>query len=645
MLNTGLFRIGILVMGAVLLYAAYAPGLTGALYYDDYANLERLSGASTREGAYYFVRSGEAGPLGRPVALASFLPHAGDWPNNSVDVLRVNVLIHIANALLLGLLAYLILRLRSTRRDPRVFWIAFGAALLWASLPMLASTSLIAIQRMTGLAALFGLLGLLGFVAGYFIQRTRPLIAFLVQMGALGSGTLLALLSKENGALIPVFALLIDVLLPRQLPGPDRLRLLRRGLLALPLLLLLFYLSPLQRNWFEVIDFRGFSPWERLQTQMVILWEYLRLSLMPLPSAFGPFHDHRGIEYTGWISLAGLMGWIGLIGLGIWLHARRDIVWPLFAVLWFLTGHLLESTTLNLEIYFEHRNYLALYGFCLALAVAAFSVRGPLQRAAPLLLGVYAAIQLGALVSVTSLWGQPLVAAAMWTHNQPASSRAVIHQVFLEMDSTELDTADLNYQFIRRQRMQHAIELLDRTVEHCPECLDVRLDALNYSCIVSGDNDIRRRMSELLDAAPHGKGARPALDILFRLRDRINADDCSPLTEEDLLPFVNALLDNRYFAPSHFQARLLFIAAALKEDLGNPSARDDYLDRAEHIAPTALPVLQYQVYSALREGDQARALQAIERRRPLPRPGGAMSDAVLDELLEDVLTDQEVKAY
>lgn len=640
MIPAWLFRAGALMAGMVLIYIAYAPGFTGALYYDDFGNLEGLETIESVEDAYHFVRGGIAGPLGRPVALASFLPHAENWPDNSAAVLRANVLIHIANALLLGLLGYLILRLRSTSRDPRIFWMAFGAAFLWASLPLLASTSLIAIQRMTGLAALFGLLGLIGFVAGYAMQRSRPWLALILQMGALGLGTLLAVLSKENGALIPVFALLIDALLLRHLPGPDRLRLIRRGLLVLPLIAILVYLSPLQRDWFAVSDFRGFSAWERLQTQVVLLWEYLRLSIKPLPSMFGPFHDDRGIEYTGWISLLAFTGWIAVIGLGTWLYKRRNIVWPLFAVLWFLTGHLLESTTILLEIYFEHRNYLALYGFCLALTVAAFSVGGSLRRVAPLFIGVFAAIQLTVLASVTSLWGQPLVAASVWTHNQPKSARAVIHHVFLEMDSVEVDTADLNYQFIQRRRMQRALELLDRTAQNCPECLDVRLDALNYSCFVTNPDDTRRRMTEVLDAAANGKGVRPVLDILFRLRDRVNADNCPPLTEDDLLRFADVLFDNRFFAPPVLRVRLLFIAAALEGDLGNTEARDAYLDQAEQVAPVALPVLQFQIYAALREGDHERALAAIERRRALPRFGGAMTDTVLDNLQAEVLSAQ-----
>jgi hypothetical protein len=633
-MTTGWPRLLLTFTAAALIYLAYQPGVTGALYYDDYANLEGLANIASLGDAIRFVTSGFAGPLGRPIALASFLPHADGWPDNGVEILRTNTLIHIANGLLLGLLGYLILCLRDPGNRNRTFWIAFSAALLWASLPLLASTSLIAIQRMTSLAATFGLLGLIGFVAGLLLQAQRPRTALTLQLGALGTGTFLAILSKENGALILVFALLIDTLLLRDLAdGNPTLVRWRRRLLGLGLAAILFYISPLKQDWFTVIDFRGFSPWERLQTEVVILWEYLRLAFLPLPSAFGPFHDHRGIDYAEWTSAQATGAWLIVIGTGLWLRSsHRRMVWPLFAVLWFFTGHLLESTTIGLEIYFEHRNYLAVYGICLALSAAAFSATGNLKRVAPALLGLFIALQLGVLASVTSIWGRPLVAAEMWTSLHPASGRAVIHQVFLEAGAISQNTAGLNFQFIDRQRRGLALERLDRTAAACPECLEVRLEALRHSCDLTSESDTEQRLREAIAAAQRGKGARATLDLLFRLRDIVNDDRCPPLNSKGLLDVVDNLLENALFALPIYHVRALFIAAALQEDMGNDEARDSHLARAETIEPRALPVLQYQVYSALAEHDYARAMAAIERRRPVTRLVGVMSDAVLDGL-------------
>lgn len=640
-------RLSVAIVSMIVVYMTYAPGLTGALYYDDYANLEGLSSVRNLQTAIQFTLSGMAGPLGRPLALATFLPHAADWPANSFDILRVNVFIHIANAILLAYLAYLIIVLRSTFNRTQAFWIAWGAAWLWALLPMLVSSNLIAIQRMTGLSALFSLLGLIGFVGGYFIQGKRPCLAVMLQFSALGFGALLAIYTKESGALMPIFALLIDGLLLNHLPVNSVLSKLRRSLLMVVLLSILVYISPVYRDWFTVIDFRGFSPWERMQTQVVLLWEYLRLSFMPLPSRFGPFHDDRAIDYNGWISAIALFAWISITVLGVVLYKRKKWVWPLFSVLWFLTGHLLESTSIALEIYFEHRNYLALFGICLALSVAAFSVKGQLKNLAPGLLVLYIGMQAMISMSMTTLWGQPLAAAEMWSNNNPASSRAVIHLVLLDLAQGTQDAANLNFQRIHRERKAFALEKLDRTIQACPDCLDVHLDALRFSCDITSPEDTENRFEIAQKIASDGKGIRPTLDSLFWLRDLINEDACQPLTPENLALLLDGVLRNSFFQNKNFYVRLLFVGASLQDDMGNEAERDAYLARAEEVEPAALPVLEFQVHSALNEGKYAQALDAIERRRLIARTEGAMTDEVLEKLYNEVVNSQkesEIKA-
>ena len=54
------------------------------------------------------------------------------------------------------------------------------------------------------------------------------------------------------------------------------------------------------------------------------------------------------------------------------------------------------------------------------------------------------------------------------------------------------------------------------------------------------------------------------------------------------------------------------------------------------MAPIAVPILQYQVYSALDKNRPRDALLAIERRRNLQRKGTEMTDEVLDELEAEV---------
>lgn len=140
-----------------------------------------------------------------------------------------------------------------------------------------------------------------------------------------GSGNLLGIFTKESAALTPVFALVISILFLDRTPAGSVQRILRNSVLVTAFAILLYYLSPWYRDWFHVVDYRGWSPWERLQTQSVILWHYLRLAAFPLPTAFSPFGDaypnHTGTPIV-WIATS---AWIILIASVIWLYKVKKL--------------------------------------------------------------------------------------------------------------------------------------------------------------------------------------------------------------------------------------------------------------------------------------------------------------------------------
>ncbi|POB05156.1 hypothetical protein [Halopseudomonas oceani] len=640
MSNMAGVRFLLAVLAIALLFAVYKQGFSGALYYDDYGNLEGLSKIVDLHSAKQFVFGGFAGPLGRPIALASFALQASGWPENSASLLFVNALIHLANATLLGLLGYMCVRLSLSLPRGKAFWVAFGAALLWAGLPLLASTSLIAIQRMTGLAALFSILGLVGFTWSYRLYASSPVRGLFCQFSLLGLGTLLAMFSKESGALTPLFALAIETLVRRDvLRSPGHwVHKLRFVVLLLALAVFLIYLSPLMRDYFSVSDVRGYSAWERLQIEQVVLWDYLRALFVPMPSLFGPFHDDYPRTVDSLSSAVAAFAWLLALVLGVWLHLSGRSRWLLFAVLWFMFGHLLESTTIQLELYFEHRNYLPMYGVCLALTVAVVSVPMVYRRVAVFSFALFVLLQWAVLLSVTSMWGQPIKAANVWAAEKPASSRAVTHAVFLELSGADENVADLNYQYIRRQRYEYTLSLLDRTIEHCPGCVSVRLQAIGYACKLNRFDEAKARLRGTVSFAAGAEKPRSVVDGLFGLRELIQEGRCGDLSGNDLLALIEALSDSQLFKINHISTRIYFLAAAVAEDLGRASERDAYLLKAEASSPVALPVLQYQLKVAMATNQLEQALKAIDRRYPFVADSkGAMTKAVLDEIKAGVL--------
>ena len=146
--------------------ACYWPGLRGPWLFDDYPNilenaairLDGLNGLALQKAA--FVEHG-AGPLGRPVAYASFaLNHYfADGTASAFPFKLTNLAIHLLNVLLVWALAGLIGRRLWSAPQAAVF--ALAAAALFALHPIMLSSVLYVVQRMSSLAATFSLAALI----------------------------------------------------------------------------------------------------------------------------------------------------------------------------------------------------------------------------------------------------------------------------------------------------------------------------------------------------------------------------------------------------------------------------------------------------------------------------------------------------
>lgn len=241
-------------------------------------------------------------------------------------------------------------------------------------------------------------------------------------------GTGLALLCKGNGALLPLLAGVLELTVLRHRPGGSTSAGATRGLqwllLWLPSLLLLAWLSSFLPAMQTPLPERGWSIAERLLTQTRVLCEYLWLLVLPRSVSTGLYNDAYQAS-TGWLqplsTLPALLLVAALAALA-WTQRRR---WPALsaALLFFLGGHLLESSVVPLELYFEHRNYVPamLLFWPLAHALLAAPMRRGLRLSvAFLLLAWFGATTFQRAV----LWGQPERLAALWAMQNPESSRA-----------------------------------------------------------------------------------------------------------------------------------------------------------------------------------------------------------------------------
>lgn len=422
----------LLLVGGLLLLAAAAfwPGLYGDFLFDDYPNIvsnprihlsaldaESLASAA---GAYEF------GPFGRPVATLSFAINHYLGGLDPWGFKLTNLIVHLLNTLLVFALGRSLLPLAGVAPGNR--WPA-AIALIWAIHPLQVSTVLYVVQRMEMLSLTFVLLALLAYLSG----RTRQLrgengwVSLLVCIPL----SLMALLSKETGLLLPLFTLALELTVLNFGAADARVAMtLRRVYLAgviLGAMLFAFvvlppYLDP------ELFRFRGFSLVERLLSQTRALCLYLAQILAPSPMLMTFYYDAFPVSRSITSPMSTAVSSIVLASLAaLAIRARRRL--PLFAlgVFWFLASHALTSSVFPLELVFEHRNYFGLLGVVLAVVAVVNRLRGNADDAPPLL--PLSALVLG-LIALTLIrsatWGNPFNLAMDLAAKSPESARASV---------------------------------------------------------------------------------------------------------------------------------------------------------------------------------------------------------------------------
>ncbi|NHA16047.1 hypothetical protein [Thioalkalivibrio sp. XN279] len=528
-----LLAVAILLAGLIVGWLAYAPGLTGGLMFDDEGSLGGLANVSDWDSAIQFISSGVAGPIGRPLALASFVPQAYAWPDSPEIFLQTNILIHLLNGVLVTWLLYLIGRARGS--DER--WAslaASGAGVIWLLLPLLASSSLFIVQRMTTLASMFMLAGGIGYFYARRNLEHAPYLALAGMTLALGIGMALGMLSKEIGALLVLYVLATEATLlsrPSNVP-----RGIWRSWFALvlvaPLILLLGYLAMRLPYSEGLVLRRDFTGFERLITQAQILWEYLYLAFIPTASQLGPFHDDYPVQRSllNLPTLLAVAGWLGIIGAAFVF--RKKVPLFSFAVAWYLAGHLLESTTVSLELYYEHRNYLPLVGPVFALVASMQGLNRQWRRLAGFGLATYTALLAGVLVTISSLWGNPEMSAEVWQLYRPNSLRANQHL------AAQLE----NQSFAPASR-----RLLNRYLEDNPEAHGVALQVLGISCQLEPDSDHKESINHLKQALPTTRFNATVWSAFKQITFLVTEEKCSNISDEDVYALGEAMLANPAF--------------------------------------------------------------------------------------------------
>ncbi len=517
---------------------SFWPGTSGDFLVDDFTNLKPMQnygGVTNLETLKAFVFSGISGPTGRPLSLATFLIDAQTWPANPYSFKRTNILLHALNGVVLFAVLFKLFQVMG-RQNASALTIAFLASAIWLVHPFNTSTVLYVVQRMTELSALFTLLGIWCYLHGRQKLFKAPGPAYLWMSGGIVVFGLLATLSKENGILLPLYIAVIEFTLLRSLPRPKYWFHWSIPMIAGPIALLLGYMALQTLNHTANFSARDFTLYERLLTEPRVLLSYLGNIALPIntPTLNADDFIISKALLTPINTLPSILIVNALIILGIVYRKRFPLL--AFAVLWFMAGHLLESTVMSLEIYFQHRNYLPMIGPVLALAWY-LEQRLSCKRK-QVIISTYALS--GLLISALAIttwnysqtWGDQSRLIATWAKEQPRSVRA---QVLYSLQAIR----DVNY--------GESLKVYNKVKKNLPDALG--MDIL-YTDIVCVNNQLTPAwFNTLLHRAANANIDQYVQQSLNQLAGSVISQRCQQLSLKGLQTLVDALLANKVTPP------------------------------------------------------------------------------------------------
>lgn len=345
----------------------YSNSTKGNFIFDDFSNIVDVSSMKAKELSFESISSAmfhhESPSTPRPISRLSFYLNSYFFGLESAFSFKVlNLIIHLLNGLLLLKITkylFITLKIPCSESENAIFSLPFFVSLLWLLHPINVSAVSYAVQRMTLLATLFTFIGLYYYLIAKLSYRSNKKyrITLLVLVPLF---TLLGVLSKENAILLIAYCALIEFLSPDidLKKSFDAYKGFFLFYFFIPTIIAILFITFAFENLTSSYLSRDFTLQERLLTQPRALLFYVQQILFPINSQFSLFHDDFITSRNIASPISTLLSILLLVATIIFAFSYRK-KYPLasFSVLFFLIGHIIESTFIPLEMIFEHRNY------------------------------------------------------------------------------------------------------------------------------------------------------------------------------------------------------------------------------------------------------------------------------------------------
>jgi len=669
--------IALCVTGLVTILAlawwAYHPGLSGDFLFDDFANLPALGATGPVDNwatFWRYITSGDADPTGRPLTLLTFLIDARNWPASPYPFKVTNVILHLLNgALLAWVLWWVGVVLRAGRSrvtygpvipghpegvnpesvsapfktdsgfrptagpgmtrdsstapgkalDRRGIALAalFGAG-AWLLHPLFVSATLYIVQREAMLPATFMLIGMLGWMASReALARSHVKRALAGMAVSAWLCTALAVLSKANGALLPLLLLLVEWIVLARRPLPDAMaqRRHRRAvtvfLIAPSAVVVAYLLFLLLGATHGASAVRGWTVGQRLLTEPRVMTDYLRVLFIPHAHSSGLFNDAFPAS-TGWLHPAStilcVMLILALIGAGFALRKKHPAI--ALALLFYFAAQLMESGWIPLELYYEHRNYLP--AMLLFWPIGIGLTRPGLLRGARIACATGLLLALAVLTwQRANLWGDGFRQAQIWAAINPESPRAQTNAALYDL---------------AHDRPRLAAARLQLALTRHPGSVQIPVNLVTAECrLGSVDPDI---LAAARHAMAHtGGGGTVSFHWFNQALGMVRAGNCRGLDFAVLQSMLDAARSNPHWRKRPgLQQDLDHLQGELDLAAGKPAQALAAFDRALAVWPRPEVALQQAAYLGS-HGFPREGLQHLDYSATLPpgpKPGFGM---------------------
>lgn len=587
--------------------SCFWPGIPGPFVFDDFPNLQNLAllgGHVDRVTVGHYLYAFIDNP-GRPLSALSFLIDDADWPSSADPFKRNNILFHLIAGALVFWLAWLLAKLRCGGGNAAA-WVALACAAMWLLHPMQLSTTMLVVQRMTVLSTIFMLLGLLAYLKLLCTERLPEfwrVAAAGIVLAVFGG---IAFLCKENGVLVFAYATALNLSLlgPRlRRFSPANRRILLWGA-ASPVLLLATLAIAHSEGVLLAYQGRDFTIGERLMTQSRILFDYLGNILLPRIGGRGIFHDDYLVSRSLFDPASTALAVVGILMLLTSAVAlRRRLPLYAFAVLWFFAGHLIESTVVALELYFEHRNYLPMVGPLFAFASLVCGAPGRLRLPALLVLATWLCTA-GLLTFYNAgIWGDRGKLALVWAQQSPDSVRAI-----QTLAAYHADTGNI----------PEARRTLDAGVRRLPDRPGLRMQRVLLDCIDRGVTPAQ--WQQLLGTAKVERYDRGVPDLVTAFVKEATGGQChGSLSIGAVRRLISILLANRAYADFDSRGYLHYELSTLALSEHDLDELMRQMDLSNRFRPNPLVSREQAIY-LLSAGLPDAALEYLDRSDSTPLP-------------------------